>query len=159
MRQTIGGTWLIQLMVLFIFLFAGYIILTIDYSRTVKVKNETLSIIEKYDGLNEASITLLNNFLLTSGYDVTGSCLNEKGVYGALSLMDNQLEEAQKDQKYYYCVKKYKGVNTTKYYQISLFYRFNLPVIGDASRFTIKGTTSNFQPHDDDLYQYVIGDY
>lgn len=160
MRQTIGGTWLLQLMILFILLFVGFIILTLNYSKTVKLKNEVISMVEKYDGLNEQSIGLVNNYLLTSGYAVTGSCLSEeqRGIYGAFDLNSTELEEARSGEKYYYCIKKYKGANTSYYYQITLFYKFNLPVIGDTSRFTIKGTTTNFQPKDDRIYDYVIGD-
>ena len=164
MRQTIGGTWLLQLMIFFILLFVGFIILTLNYSKTVKMKNEVLTIIEKYEGLNEQSIGLINNFLVTSGYSVTGVCVNEDtaGVYGALALQVGNdislgLERAQAGEKYYYCVKKYDGANTSNYYQVTLFYRFNLPIIGDTSRFTIKGTTTNFQSSDSINYDYVIG--
>ena len=80
------------------------------------------------------------------------------GLYGATDLNSDQLEEARPGVKYYYCVKKYKGANTSKYYQVTVFYKFNLPVVGDASRFSVKGTTSNFQPVDDRMYYNVIGD-
>ena len=151
MRQSIGSTWLLQLMIVFILLFVGFIILTINYSKTIKIKNEVISMIERYEGLNENSITLVNNFLTTSGYAVTGECVSNStsGIYGALSLNDNSLEPARPNTKYYYCIKKYKGKNTSNYYQISLFYKFNLLVIGDASRFTIKGSTTHFQASDD----------
>ncbi len=156
MRQSIGGSWLIGLMVLFILLFAGYIILTIDYNKSVKVKNEALLIIEKYEGLNENSLTLLNNYLLGVGYTTTGKCGDKDGTYGALSLESNELEETEEGQRYYYCVKKYKGTHTSYYYQISLFYRFNIPVIGDTTRFTIKGSTSGIQPKDDKDYCMTV---
>ncbi|CDF11556.1 unknown [Mycoplasma sp. CAG:776] len=162
MRQTIGGTWLLQLMILFILLFVGFIVLTLNYSRTVKIKNELINMFEKYEGLNDASIELVNNYLLYTGYDVEGVCVpngdSETGVYGALDLNSTKLEPAREGEKYYYCVKKYKGANTTNYYQITIFYKFNLPIIGDTSSFTIKGTTSNFQAQDDKQYENVIGD-
>lgn len=160
MRQTIGGTWLLQLMILFILLFVGFIILTLNYSKTIKTKNEVISMVEKYEGLNEQSISLVNNYLLSSGYSVTGVCTSEdkKGIYGAFDLNSSELEEARVGEKYYYCLKKYKGANTSYYYQVTLFYKFNLPIIGDTSRFTIKGTTTNFQPKDSNLYENVIGD-
>lgn len=156
MRQSIGGSWLIGLMLLFIFLFAGYIILTLDYNKSVSVKNEALSLIEKYQGLNEESITLLNNYLIGAGYRTVGNCSEQQGMYGAYDLESNQLEETQSGQNYYYCVKKYKGANTTYYYQITLFYRFNLPVIGNISQFTIKGSTANFQTKDDIKYAVSV---
>ena len=160
MRQSIGGTWLLQLMILFILLFVGYIILTINYSKTIKLKNEMISMVEKYEGLNENSVSLVNNYLKTSGYAVVGKCTHESesGIYGALDLNSNVLEEARPGVNYHYCIKKYKGANTSKYYQVTLFYKFNLPIIGNASEFTVKGTTTNFQANDDNIYSGVIGE-
>ena len=85
MRQTIGQTWIIQLVIVFILLFVGYIVLTLNYSRTVKLKNEITFIIEKYEGLNDYSIGLVNEYLSTNGYSASGYCGTSKtgmGVYG-----------------------------------------------------------------------------
>lgn len=158
MRQTIGGTWLLQLMILFILLFSGFIILTLNYSKTIKLKNEMISIIEKYEGINDKSIELINKYLGANGYAAVGTCGNANGTYGATDLTSITLEEAQDGKKYYYCIKKYSGSNTSNYYQISVFYKFNLPIIGNTSGFVIKGTTSNFQASDSELYTKIIGD-
>lgn len=157
MRQAIGGTWLIQLMVLFILLFAGYIILTLNYSKTIKVKNEIVSIIEKYEGLNTESIELINSYLLASGYISTGTCQSGSGIYATDDYSGSYLEPAQAGKRYHYCIKKYKGANTSYYYQVTVFYKFNLPVLGDISTFTVKGTSMNFQASDEDRYQSIIG--
>lgn len=162
MRNTIGGTWLLGLMIVFIMFFVGFIVLTINYSRTVRIKNEMIEMVEKYEGLNASSIELVNNYLRYAGYDASGYCLtdgeSENGVYGSLDLTGTNLEQARAGVKYYYCVKKYKGANTSNYYQVIIFYKFNLPVIGNASGFTIKGSTSNFQSNDDPKYEDSIGD-
>ncbi len=158
MRQSIGSTWIFQLMILFIFLFAGYIILTINYSKTVKIKNEVISIVEKYEGLNDYSIKLVNNYLTAQGYSASGKCStkDEAGVYGGL-LVSDKLEKAVPNRKYDYCIKKYKGTGVTNYYQIVVFYKFNLPVIGNASGFTVRGTSNNFKAFDNDLYKEEVG--
>ncbi len=158
MRQTIGGTWILQLMILFMLIFVGFIVLTLNYSKSIRVKNEVISMVEKYEGLNEQSIKLINTFLETSGYVATGNCSSDTGVYGARDLTLSKLEPAESKTKYYYCVKKYRGANITRYYQITVFYKFNLPVIGSTSSFAVKGTTSNFVANDDELYQNTIGD-
>ena len=85
-----------------------------------------------------------------------GLCGEAQGMYGATSLDTDELEETENGQYYYYCVKKYKGANTTHYYQISLFYRFYLPVLGDTTRFIIKGSTTNFQAKDDIKYAISV---
>ena len=79
MRHTIGGTWLLQLVIIFILLFAAFIILTLNYSRTVKLKNELIDMVEKYEGLNTGSITLVNNYLIYNGYTTQGVCLSSTG--------------------------------------------------------------------------------
>ena len=137
MRRAIGQTWVLQLVIVFILLFAGYIILTINYSRTIRVKNEVVSIIEKYEGLNDYSLNLVNNYLATSGYGAKGVCTNKSqdGIYGG-ELNSNKLEKAEPKKKYHYCIKKYQGISITNYYQVTVFYKFNLPVIGEASGFT-----------------------
>ena len=159
MRASIGGTWLLGLMLTFILLFVSFIILTLNYSKTIRIKNDMVSVMEKYEGLNENSIQLMNNFLLSNAYRATGVCTkeNKAGVYGGLSLSSNQVEEARPGVRYYYCIQKYKGASLTNYYQISVFYRFNLPVIGDAAGFVVRGTTSNFYENYDSDYDAVIG--
>ncbi len=162
MRNSIGGTWIIQLMILFILLFVGFMILTLNYSRSVKIKNEMIDMFEKYEGLNDTSIELVNNYLTYSTYSTTGICVEEgedaTGIYGSRDLSSFYLEEAKEGLDYYYCVKKYDGANTTNYYQITIFYRFNLPILGNISSFSIKGSTSNFQSKDNDNYKKAIGD-
>lgn len=115
--------------------------------------------IEKYEGLNDQSLELVNNYLVAAGYATTGVCVTENNttsVYGASDLFDASLELAQPGERYYYCIKKYNGTNLTNYYQVGVFYRFNLPVIGDTANFNVKGTTSNFFAKDDPDYCYTI---
>ncbi len=158
MRQSIGGTWLLQLMIVFILLFSGFIILTLNYSRTVKTKNELINMFEKYEGLNTNSIELVNNYLTYTGYSTTGECVDTStpGVYGALDLSGRSLETARPDVEYYYCVRKYDGANTTHYYQITIFYKLNLPIVGDISTFSVRGSTSNIISSDEDAYSRSI---
>ncbi len=158
MRQAIGQTWILQLVILFILLFVGYITLTLNYNRTIRLKNEIVTMIEKYEGLNDYSIDLVNNYLSSNLYDGRGSCVSkagQQGVYGG-DIKRNILEEAQAGEKYNYCIKKYQGLGITNYYQITIFYKFNLPVIGNLSGFTIKGTTNSFKSYDNNEYENLF---
>ncbi len=162
MRQTFGGTWLMQLMILFILLFVAFIVLSLNYSKTVRIKNQVIGIIEKYEGLNDKSLEIVNSYLVSTNYGVTGVCTkdsSQQGLYGALSLDNNSLEEARPNVKYYYCIKKYRGANTSRYYQLTVFYKFNLPVVGDRGRFMVKGTSTNFVPSDDNRYAQAVGGF
>ena len=98
MRQATGGTWLLQLMILFILLFVAFITLTLNYSKTNKVKNDVLTIIEKYEGLNDQSLEIVDNMLITSGYNGKGHCEAGSGVYGNKELK-GKLETASNSEK------------------------------------------------------------
>ena len=93
MRQSIGGTWLLQLMIVFIILFVGFIILTLNYSKTVTLKNELIDMFEKYEGINSQSIELVNNYLTNNSYSVLGNCVSDgeqsTSIDGALDLSRN----------------------------------------------------------------------
>lgn len=152
MRQAIGTTWIMQLVIIFMLIFVAFLALTINYTKAFKIKNELVTIIEKYEGLNygtenqPGSINLINNYLQYNGYTVMGSC--DEGSYGASSLnSDNNvaLVNAVKGQKYYYCVEEVstKGASTPNRarYKIKIFFKFSLPILGDLFTFNIDGTT------------------
>ena len=51
MKQGISNIWLLGMIVVFIAMFSAYIITTINYSKSFKMKNEMLTIIEKHHGM------------------------------------------------------------------------------------------------------------
>ena len=149
MRQTIGGTWVFMLVIIFTLIFAAYIALTINYSKSFRVKNEVLSLIEKNEGFTDNGIKLINNYLAQSGYKTVGACKDQSGavVYGMDSLdPEAKPSQAEKNKKYYYCFSKYTDYHTyfttRAYYKITLFFKFDLPVFHELSTFDVDGQTS-----------------
>ena len=47
MKEAMGGTWLTGLVIVFIFLFAGFLAYSISYTKAFRVKNEILNLIER----------------------------------------------------------------------------------------------------------------
>ena len=152
MRQTIGGTWVFALVIIFTMIFASYIALTINYSRSFRVKNEVLSIIEKSQGFTNEGVSLINNYLSQSGYKTLGKCRKQTGqvVYGVKSISgmasSATVEKAQDDVYYFYCFSKVSSYHsyykTRAYYRVTLFFHFDLPLLGDISTFEVDGQTS-----------------
>ena len=156
MREAVGTTWIFQLVLIFILIFAAYLALTINYSKAFKVKNETLTIIEKHEGLTYNAMPVINNYLKSSGYNQTGKC--PSGWYGIKSLDDSinsSLEDAQSNKKYYWCIYKVAGYHTSMpgraYYKIRMFFRFDLPVIGPITTFNVDGQTYEMDNSYDNL--------
>lgn len=138
MKNGIVNIWLLGIIVIFIALFSAYIIITINYSRSFKMKNEILTIIEKHKGvtsnisstsgtskINGSSITTnvntvqtINLYLKGNHYEAMGHCPEQSDLpgvwYGVKELGTAQspgstFELAQSNEKYYYCFAKYKA--------------------------------------------------
>ena len=54
MREAIGGSYIFQIVILFIALFSAFLVYSISYTKAFRVKNEILSLIEQYQGYSRA---------------------------------------------------------------------------------------------------------
>ncbi len=169
MREAIGGTWITQLVIVFMFVFVAFLALSINYSKAFRVKNEVLSFIEKNEGITHeqgdtlGSIGYINQYLSNSGYSTLGKC--DVGSYGSNNLNNNTsnlipISDSNKNEKFYYCIKKVKSPTINfpdrAYYEVKLFFKFNLPVMGDITTFKVEGQTKDVvNPADKTQYTAV----
>ena len=156
MRQAVGSTWIFGIVLAFTLIFSGFLVLALSYSKAYKLKNEMTSIIEKYEGItktdkknNLGSIQIMNDYLKNSGYKAKGHCyLSEYTgkVYGVDNLSDNYLTEvteANQSNNFYYCVSYNSDKKScTTLFTITVFYDFNLPVLGDIRQYSVTGQTN-----------------
>ena len=181
MRESIGATWTMQIVIVFILFFVAFITLTINYTRAFKVKNEIISIIEREDGFTYSATTikdgagareLIASYLTNSGYSATGKCdVNWVGVK-SIAIKDNndyypnnyeKITEENKDNKYYYCIQKVQvpvkgktnpqlyNYNNRAYYKVRLFFKFSIPVFGDLTTFKVEGESLEVYFNGDEL--------
>lgn len=155
MRQTIGTTWVYQLVIFFILIFVAFLVLSLTYSKSFKTKNEIISILEKYEGATPDSVLIVSNYLNTIKYDDVGVCtksdkLNDYWL-GVKDITSNTptIEPARLKEKYSLCIKKIRPDSGTTahdknqvYYELKIFFKFNLPILGDLKTFEINGKTS-----------------
>lgn len=156
MRESIGSTWILQLIIVFMLIFVGFLALSINYTKAFKIKNEVVTIIEKYEGVSSeenGSIEIINNYLRYYNYQVMGAC--DEGFYGIADLNNTAAVPAQQGQKYYYCIKRNSTGNATfpdrVNYNVETFFQFNLPFIGDLFTFRVSGSTIDINNPNDDL--------
>ena len=50
MRESIGGGWLFGIVIVFIFMFSGFLAYSVSYTRAFNVKNEIINYIEQSQG-------------------------------------------------------------------------------------------------------------
>ena len=147
MRESVGTAWLYGLVLTFTLIFSGFLVLALAYSKAYKLKNEVTSMIEKYEGLTTSgaynqggSIKIINQYLQNSGYSTMGSCLN--GDWGVSDLDTYMLEPTSQGKKYYYCISYHTNDKCRTLFRVTLFYNFNLPVLGKMRKYMISGQTN-----------------
>lgn len=149
MREAIGGTWLFGLVITFIVFFASFLAVSINYSKAFNVKNNIVDLISKYEGNNCNARTKISEYLSNTGYLVAGKC--DSGYQG-YNLNGNPISNG----KAYYCIKSDSTGNNTsiekKFYSVEIFFKIDLPFVGDLTTFKIKGETEYiFFPTDKEL--------
>ncbi len=156
MREAIGGTWLFNLVIFFVLLFAGYMCLSINYSKAFNVKDKIINEIERNGGIKNISNTdntdeTINNitsYLSEVGYRTTGSC--EGYEYGCNR--NGKCVSNSSGSNYSYCLTEVKADKNYKnaiqgefiyvsYYKVKVFYQLDLPVLHQLFGFNIKGDT------------------
>jgi len=153
MRETVGATSLFKYVLAFTFLFAGFLAVAIKYNKVFKLKNETTSIIEKYEGVNSTSIGIINNYLSNNGYSTKGNC--ETNEYGVNDLSSSNLKKVSNtNEEFYYCLKSFCDKKSNRcnmndydqvFYSVKLFFKFDLPLIGELTNFKIIGDTKSIK--------------
>jgi len=136
MREAIGGTWLMGIVIFFIVLFTSYLALSVNYSKAFRVKNGIVSIIERNrghtDALAEGEIA---DYLSQIGYFVGSDC-RDRGE-GFLPVGDTPRPR--------YCIRE--SINSDNatirktYYTVTVFFRIDLPIIGTIFTFPVHGVT------------------
>lgn len=147
MKEAIGGSWLFLIVITFVTLFACFISLSVNWSKCYKVKDEILFLIEKNHGLNSGTLTEVNEYLTDIGYRSTGKCPSgSDGCWYGFSYSNNSGHTMSNPN---YCVQKHVvgataiGHPTTAYYSVKVFFKLDVPVIGDIIKLTVDGETSN----------------
>ena len=162
MREAIGGTWLFNLVIFFVLLFAGYMCLSINYSKAFSVKDKIITEIERNGGIKNISskddetIKNITNYLVEVGYRNQGSCKDYK--YGCdrngqcTDLTNSSTGE------YAFCLSVVEANKTFRdvvdetaehpgefiffnYYKVKVFYQLDLPVIRQMFNFSVNGDT------------------
>ncbi len=159
MRESIGGAWLVSIVVLFIVLFSGYLAVSINYTKAFKVKNYIINVIEQNEGftkykdqdkIDNADIKTLEAdktaqgyitaYLKSTGYYTTESADSMKKRCNSTS---DDLDVLNNTNSYYdggYCIKKICTSMGT-YYKVTTFIKFQVPIIQTSILIDINGET------------------
>ena len=146
MRESIGGTWLLGFVVLFIVLFSAFLAFSINYTKAFKVKNFIINTIEENDGFSKYSgsnISAESDENLNRGGSTTEEKVYyylKKTGYATTTIDSGKCEEDKQWHEGGYCVKKIATSNGA-YYKVTTFINIEIPLIWQTFTIPIKGET------------------
>ena len=150
MRESIGGGWIMGIVVLFIVLFSGYLAISVNYSKAFKVKNKILSVIEQREGYTKQILD--NNEWETIGnpnsnVDIKSAQAEIYLYLKQVGYFDNVIKESYCTdnklgtyQKGGFCLKRIEA-GTGNYYKVTTFLKIEFPVIDFVMKVPISGET------------------
>ena len=146
MKETTSTMWTFQMIIVFMLIFAAFLALILVYSKAFSIKNRFLSIIEKYDGITQESLLIMNNYAKSHNYKAKAHCPGDrdKTWYG-VNVEDNSYEVSDDSRYYSYCFSQEHDARGLIYYNIVVFYRFNLPVLNSLGGYRIDGRSTSFR--------------
>jgi len=153
MRNAIAGTWVYATVLIFMVVLIAYVTIQINYAHAYEISENVIKAIEEYEGLNKKSLDRIDK-ALSNNHTVVGGC--KEGEYGIVVGTSGTIKVDTKPKgKYSVCVNRTSlAVNgvTKCYYQTTIFFSFNLPVLGDLYSFKIPGETTGLRYTSDDYY-------
>ena len=169
MKESIGGTWLIGIVALFIVLFSAFMAYSINYTKAFRAKNGIIDLIEQNEGytfyngsniynmkqeelMNDRSVQAKAYALVKSmGYDY-GSKSENKVVCNN----DGTISDATKIDAAYqpggYCVYRFCNSDGTYRYKVVTYVMMKFPVINFGITVPIKGETKTLYYEIDNAY-------
>ncbi len=157
MREAIGGTWLFQIVIVFVLLFSGFMCLTINHSKAFNVKDRIIQTIQSHNGIDVNSqctggggaLCEIASYLIDSAYRTTGDCQKESQKDG-ITYYGFTREGKASTNNAAFCVAKVisetsnaysSELPSVAYYRVIVFYQLDLPIFHDLFNFRIRGDT------------------
>lgn len=147
MKDAVGGSILLYIVVIFVSIVILLFVSIISYSKAYKVKNKIIEIIERNDGqitddsglMNSALLDEINQELNRVGYRVTSNGVSsEKCTADSSRGTCNNLNTTT----YQYCIcEQTSATEGGLSFEVITYVNYEFPVIGDLLTFPVKGET------------------
>ena len=145
MREAVGSTFLFNLMIFFIFFFAAFLAIAINYSQAFRVKNQVVNTIEQYEGMSESSRNDIFRKVGESRYYKQKKCdcgddINCNGGTYNDNANGGQVRNSTGTPVNGLCVRRIESGEDT-YYRVTTYVTFNLPIVGNFFTIPVVGET------------------
>ena len=133
MKEAIGTSFVFNLVITFTAIFIVLYVGSIAYSKGFKIRNRIIDIIEANGGYNETAALEIDENLSTIGYQITNRACPDRSDKGANTV---DITSA-----YNYCLYSYTDALKGDYYGVTVFIKFNIPIIGNVFEIPLYGET------------------
>lgn len=153
MKEAVGSTWIFMIVVTLILFFTAFVSLSTNYTRTYKIKDEIISIIASNKGVNSTTIKAINKELVDLGYNSTNKCPQDEGTWYGFSRTNSSGTVSRDNANY--CIKRNIVISKcgdrtsgaighppSSYYSVAVFFKIDLPILGDIFNVILQGETS-----------------
>ncbi len=155
MKESIGNALLFYIIITFVIILIAFFVGSLSYSKAFKVKNRIIETIEKEEGFTANAKTEIDEWLKAGengksgiGYRVNTNGGNANSTNCATVDGGTLVNPAS---NYQYCVyeltscgKKADEARCGKYYRVTTYMFFDVPVIGDMIKIPVSGETKTF---------------
>ena len=146
MKTAIGGAWMLGLVMVFMLIFVAYLAVSLNYSRAFQLNSAVISILERQEGHCGTAMDIIPAFLEDHGYGlrvascgIHGTGFPNDGVPGYLYCLQGPFPVRNYDEHGREIIVAHPI--PTGYYRLTLFFRFDLPIIGQIFTFPVTSRT------------------
>ena len=141
MRDAVGGTFMIKLLLIFLAVYTVFIAIAINYAKAFKVKNKVINIIEQsegvdYNDVSDASVIgQINTYMNDIHYGINTSSVEKKCIgYDYINTERG------------YCISKVENYDSSaSYYRVTTFETISVPIVRLEFTVPIKGETRKIE--------------
>ena len=165
MKDSIGGMWLLGIIMTFMVILITFVTLSLNYSNAFRLKSEMISAIEESNGFNTKTRVKLDNIIDKYGYKTFKTCQFKDPPSNILGFLKDGGNEGRPyvnnpNVKVNYCIVREishpSKKRTENYYTVQVFFGFELPVMGDIFTFRVDGETRSILYADDSGYDHYF---
>ncbi len=141
MREAFGGTFTIQLILLFLAIYIAFIAVALNYAKAFRVKNQIINIIEQNEGFD------FDNSAEGSAQNEIQKYLGRVSYYVNLTnIKNNNINDNYKCYSEGYCVEKMGSTDIEgTYYKVTTYVNIDMQVFNLKFTIPIQGETRKIE--------------
>ena len=160
MKEAIANAGIFNLVIIFVIILIAFFIGSLSYSKAFKVKNKIIEEIEKDQayttGANNSTEDRVEEWIGNIGYRVnTGNTRNSSNCPTVTGNGGEQGKLVNSDGDYQYCVYEFDTCTAKsdkakcgKYYRVTAYMYFDIPILSGLLRIPVSGETMIFNEID-----------